>query len=144
MFKVAVRCYLISIHATILQAAGTQQMANFNLFLGLFLCTCTGWAFHIQCKFGVKTCLHKGHFTSEEVNTSAGRLEVFWLLADLSMEKHRTARCQIHNHGTRRDCMADKGSRSNKWPSSHPAPFCVYTSLLIRSIRLEIAILEKN
>ena len=93
---------------------------------------------HIQCKFLVsKFAFTKAVFSALAgmSYTSAGRLEVFWLLADLSMEQYRTTRHQIYNHGARRNRMSETGSRSNKWPSSHLANFVVYTSLLIRSIR---------
>ena len=52
----------------------------------------------VQCKmFGVKTFVHEGHLSlfsalAGRSNTTAGRLEAFWLLDNLSVEKRQAIR----------------------------------------------------
>ena len=92
--------------------------------------SCFSWS-QIWCKFlasnFASTIALYDVFSAlaRSLNTTAGRLKAFWLLADSSAEKQKPTRHQIHDHRARRDHISETGSHRNKWPSSRPAPFVV-------------------
>ena len=78
----------------------------------------------VQCKiFGVKTFVHEGHLgffsaLTGSSNTTTGRLEAFWLLDNLNVEKRRAIRRQFTISLLDRTVSRKQEVVATKWPSS--------------------------
>ena len=95
---------------------------------------CSGFSWLTQCKIGHQNLLPRKHLECalpRRLNTTAGRLNEFCLLSDLSEEKRKPTWRLVHEVRSRCDRVLETGSHSKKVFELPRVLCCNYSSILL-------------